>query len=203
MHKLAADERHTSHNRYANSNSPICILIKAQYLPCKCHAQSRKQQNDSNHPGHFSREFISSKQKHLHHMDDNNCYHKVRSPAVHGAQEPAEYKTMIKQVKAVPGLRRGRNVNNREHDPGDYLEDKNRERRAAKNVPPTRGTFRDHVQRSLFYRPFKLDAPLYPVIELFGPLHGEISWINCARLESVGIWPALMNSLPFSTFRSY
>ena len=43
---------------------------------------------------------------------------------------------MIEVLQAVPGLGGGRYVDEREHDAGEDLEDEDRERRAAEDVPP-------------------------------------------------------------------
>ena len=82
--------------------------------------------------------FIGSEQRHLHHMDQHNGDHEVRSPAVYGAQEPAQGYAVVQVLQAVPGFAGRGNVDQRQHDAGEDLQDEDGKRGAAEDVEPAR-----------------------------------------------------------------
>src|SRR2546426_12769301 len=78
-------------------------------------------------------------------MNKNNCYHKIRAPAVQGSNEPAERNLMIENLQAVPGLARCGYVHGGKKNPGDNLENGHCQCRTAKNVEPACGLPRDRM----------------------------------------------------------
>ena len=61
------------------------------------------------------------------------------------AQIPSERLMVVQINQAVPGTVGGRRIDSREADASDYLQDKDDERGAAEDVPPTRGAARDEM----------------------------------------------------------
>src|SRR5260370_105963 len=84
-----------------------------------------------------------AKKKDLHHVNQNDRHHEVRTPPVQRADEPAQRDVVIQHLQAVPRFGRGRNVNDRQQNPGDHLQHENHHRRAADNIEPTTGASPD------------------------------------------------------------
>jgi hypothetical protein len=85
VYQRVADERYPAGNRRSNTQPPICVLIEAQNLARERHSQRHQQKKHAKNPGQFTRIFVRPKQKHLCHMDQHDCDHEIRSPAVHRA----------------------------------------------------------------------------------------------------------------------
>ena len=122
----------------ADAEAPISILIEAQHLTGKGHAQSEQQQQHAYDPGELAREFIGSEKKDLRHVDQHNRDHEVRAPAMHRPQKPAQSDVVVKKLEAIPGFAGRRNVDQREQNAGDDLQAKQHRGCAAENIPPTR-----------------------------------------------------------------
>ena len=143
LHAGGTNDGHATRDGSADAETPVGVLIEAQDLAGEGHAESHQQKKDADDPGEFAGKFVGAKKEDLHHVDEHDGDHEVGAPAVEGANEPAEGDVVIKDLQAVPGFGGGRNVDKREQNAGDDLQDKNGEGGAAENVAPTGGVARD------------------------------------------------------------
>src|SRR5262245_31101850 len=104
MHKIGAEHGNPTNDRYTDSESPIGILIKAQHLPGESHSQGQQEQENPDDPGKLAGKFVSSKQNHLAHVDEDHRDHEVGTPTMDGAQEPSQRDLMIQVLQAVPSF---------------------------------------------------------------------------------------------------
>ena len=74
----------------ADAESPVGILVEAQHLAGEGHAERHQQHEHAEDPGEFARKLVGAEEKDLRHVDEHDGDHEVGSPAVHGAQKPAE-----------------------------------------------------------------------------------------------------------------
>ena len=132
-------------------------------------------------------------------MDQDDGDHEVRTPAMQGPNEPPESDAVIENLQAVPGLSRGRHVNQRKQNAGDDLKQENGERGAAEDVKPARGITRDRVPGRFANRRAKLEALVEPGADSSDQAHGGLTpLIFAVGLPVVGISPPLMKSFPSS-----
>ena len=170
MHQPAADPRHAADDGCADAEAPVGVLIEAQHLAGEGHAERHEQQKDAENPGELARKFVRAEEKHLRHVDEHDGDHEVRSPAVHGAQKPAQRNLVIENVEAVPGFARRGNINQSQQNTGEDLQKEQRERGAAEDVPPARRVARHRMQHGVLHRRFELQAPLEPRVDAHGGL---------------------------------
>ena len=106
---------------------------------------------------------------------------------------------VIENVQTVPRFTRRRNIDQGQQNAGEDLQEEQRERRTAEDVPPACSLARNGMERSILDRAFELKAALKPCVEiqcgLLHPLHFESPDLvemvtSLAVFESVGIWPA-------------
>ena len=153
--RAAQHERHqpgpkhgnAAHNRCSDSQSPIGILVEPHHLSRKAHAECHQEKEDAEYPRQLTRIFVGAEEEDLSHVDQDNGDHEIRTPAMQGPNEPSERDAVIESLQAVPGLSRGRHVNQRKKNSGDDLKKENGERGAAEDVKPTCGITRDRVRR--------------------------------------------------------
>src|ERR1700731_4842354 len=100
----------------------MLFLIETNELTRECHRQGHEQEKDSYYPGEFARKFISAEEEDLHHVNEDNGHHEVRTPPVHSADEPTQTYVVIQTLQTVPGPAGRRNINECEHDSGDELQ---------------------------------------------------------------------------------
>ena len=77
LHDRGTDDRHAARDRCADSESPIRVLIETQHLPGEGHAECHQQKKDTDDPGELARKLVGSKEKHLHHVNEDNRHHEV------------------------------------------------------------------------------------------------------------------------------
>ena len=104
------DDGNSAHNRGANAQSPIGVLIESQHLACKGHAERHQQKHDAEHPRQLTRILVGAEQEDLHHVDQDDGHHEIRAPAVQGSNEPSQGDVVIEDLQAVPGFPRGRHI---------------------------------------------------------------------------------------------
>jgi hypothetical protein len=90
IHKAFAEERDSTHDSGADAKTPVGVLIPAQHLPGKRHAQSAQHQYHAGHPGDLARILVGAKEKNLRHVQQHDADHEIRSPIVHGAHKPSK-----------------------------------------------------------------------------------------------------------------
>ena len=191
----AADERHAAHDRGADSQTPVSVLVETQDLTGESHAKRHQQQENSHDPGEFPRILVGSKQEHLNHMDEHQRHHEVGAPTVHGTQEPSECEIVVKRLKAVPGLGGRGHINDSQQNAGDDLQDEYRQGRAAENVPPAGARPRHAMERRLADGATELQASIHPFTEGFYPAHGFLRAAAVPESAArVGNSPARMTS---------
>ena len=78
--------------------------------------------------------FVGAEQEHLHHVDQHDGQHEVRTPAVQGADEPAQGDLVIENLQAVPRFSSGRHIDESQQNAGDQLKYEHSECGAAENV---------------------------------------------------------------------
>src|SRR5246127_359286 len=188
-----------------NTEPPICILIEAQYLPAECHAQCHQQQKDANDPGKFAGKLVRSKEKYLNHVNQNNRDHEIRAPAMHGADEPAESDIVVECLQAAPRFRARRHINQREQNSRHNLQHEDRQRGAAKHVPPARRVPRHGMFGHCANWRRKLQSTVEPVANSSDhDAHGGFSPVSSAiAAPGVGSSPAWMVTSSFSTLYGY
>ena len=127
------------------------------------------------------------------------------------AQKPAQGDLMVENVQAVPRLGRRGNIDQRQQNAGDDLQQEQREGGAAEDVPPACGVARHLVQGRVLHRPFELQPALEPVRRRgFAVVASSLAWAvsrcavemltSFAVFESVGIWPASICNWPATIF---
>ena len=136
IHQRAADERHAAQDRRADAEPPVGVLIEAQNLSRKCHAQREQQQEDADDPGKFAREFVGAEEKDLHQVNQHDGDHEIRTPAVQRAQIPAQPHIVIEKLEAAPRMAGSGSIDQREQNAGHHLQNQNHGRRAAEDIPP-------------------------------------------------------------------
>jgi len=107
-----------------------CILIQAKCLAGERHAEGDDEQQHADHPGELAREFIGAEEKHLNHVNEHECDHEVRAPAVEPANETSRTWTWViekKGLQAVPRFAADGHVDEREEKAGHNLEREDRE----------------------------------------------------------------------------
>ncbi len=98
----AADPGNAAHDGSADAEAPVGVLIEAQDLAGEGHAEREEQQEDADDPGELARIFVGAEEEDLHHVDEHDGDHEVRSPAVNGAQKPAEGDLVVEELQAGP-----------------------------------------------------------------------------------------------------
>ena len=71
-------------------NSPERVLIETQNLAGESHAQSHEQQENADDPGKFAGNLYAPKRKDLHHVNENDGNHEIRSPPMQRADVPTD-----------------------------------------------------------------------------------------------------------------
>ena len=159
-------KRNAAHNGDTDSESPVSVLVETKDLSGKGHPQSHQEQKYANDPGQLARKLVGAEKDHLAHVDQDDCDHEVGTPAMHGAQEPSQSDIVVEILQAVPGFTRRRNINQRQHNAGEYLQDEKGERGTAEDVPPARRFSRDRMGGRVTDRTSDLQPLLEPVPDL-------------------------------------
>ena len=60
VHSLRANQRHAAGDRRPDAEPPVGVLVEAQHLPGKRHAQGHKQQEHTDDPGELAGKFVSA-----------------------------------------------------------------------------------------------------------------------------------------------
>ncbi len=139
MHQVGAHKRHAAHDRGADAQAPVGVLVEAQHLAGEGHAEGQQQQHHTDDPGQLARELVRAEHEDLHHVDQHHRDHEVRSPAVQRTQEPAQGHVVVQELKAVPRLTRRRRIHQRQQDAGHHLHHQQHRGGTAEDVPPARG----------------------------------------------------------------
>ncbi len=88
---------------------------------------------------------------------------------MNSAQKPSQGDAVIQILQAVPSLAGRRHIDQRQHDPGEYLQDENRQRGAAEDIPPASRLPGHPMRRRVADRPSDLQALIKPVSDLLQP----------------------------------
>ena len=198
VHEPGSHDRHAARDRHTDPESPVRVLVEAKHLPRERHSERHQKQQDADDPRQLSRILVRPEQEDLHHVDEHDGDHEVRSPSVHRADEPAEGNVVIQDLQAAPGLARGRHVHEGEQDAGDDLEDEDGERGAAEDVEPARRLAGHRVRHRRPDRRAELEALIEPVAHALDQAHDGFSAATAATRPGVGISPALMKRFPAS-----
>jgi hypothetical protein len=99
-----------------DSQAPVCVLVESKNLAGKSHSERQQEQQNTDEPGQLSGVFVSSEKEDLHHVDQDDRDHEVRSPAVQGANKPPKRDLVIDHLQGFPRLSRGRNIQKSEED---------------------------------------------------------------------------------------
>ena len=120
-----------------------------------------------------------------------------------GANEPAECDLVIENLEAIPCFSRGGHVKEGEENAGDELEHKDCERGAAKYISPACRSARDRMLHRFSDRRGELKPLIEPVAHFPDQAHGglpvEMLISFAVGAPVVGIWPASINRLRWST----
>src|SRR5262249_26327437 len=129
----------------------------------------------------------------------------VRTPAMHCTNEPAESDVVVQRLQTAPRFRARRHINQCQQYSSDNLQHENRQRGAAKHVPPASRISRHRMFRHLANRRRKLQTSVEPVTNASNhEAHGGFSPVSVAMAApGVGSSPAWIVSKPFSTLYGY
>ena len=163
MHHGSAGERNAADDGSADAQAPVGVLIEAQDLSGEGHAQGEHEQKDARDPGQLARIFVCAKEKDLHHVNEHDGDHEVRSPSVHGAQKPAQPQVVVDELQAGVGIARAGRIDQGQQNAGHHLQDQQHHGRAAKDVPPTGGRRRRRMPGHLCHRLQQAGAFLEPL----------------------------------------
>src|SRR6516164_5837750 len=75
--KLATNQRNTTHDRSADAQAPVGVLIKTKHLAGEGHAEGHEEHEYSQNPCELAGEFVCAEEKDLSHMDQDDCDHEV------------------------------------------------------------------------------------------------------------------------------
>src|SRR6516162_8091598 len=166
LHDGRTGNGHAARDGGADSQSPVSILIEPKNLPAEGHAQRHQQKKYAENPGKFARKFVGPEEKHLNHVDKNDGHHKIRAPAVHSANEPAESYIVVQSLQTAPRFAGRRDINQGKQDPRRELQQKDGERRAAEDVPPARCVSWHGMLGNFANRSRELQATVKPLSDL-------------------------------------
>jgi hypothetical protein len=136
MDERRADERYAAHDGGSDAEAPVGVLIEAHDLSGKGHAEREQEKEDADDPGEFAREFVCAEEEDLHHVDEHDGDHEVRTPAVQRAQIPAERNSVVENAEAGPGFVGRGAVDEGEQDAGDNLHQEQDRGGAAEDIHP-------------------------------------------------------------------
>src|SRR5262249_42035166 len=166
-HQGRPDERNSTRDGGSNAEPPVGVLIKPQYLPGKRHPQRHQKEEDSDDPGQLSRVLVGAEEENLDHVNQNDRQHEVRAPTVERADEPAGGDLLIQSLQAAPSLAGRWDVDDRQQNAGDKLQDERRQSGATKDVKPTRAPRRDRMRETFLDRLSELQALAEPAAYFF------------------------------------
>ena len=123
-----------------------------------------------------------------------------------GAQEPAQFLLIVQELKASVGFTGGRDINQGQQDPGQYLDREAKEGHTPENVEPAGAAFRDWMAAGRLPDFDEVEPPLEPHRHV-NQRADDRSFLSTysfyVGLAKVGRTPALICSSPFSTLCSY
>src|SRR5215475_1438570 len=135
---------------------------------------------------------MGSERKYLHHVDQDNRHHEIRSPPMHRSDEPAKGNLMIQRLQAAPRFAGRWHINQREQDSRDELQNKDSERSAAEDVPPASSVSRYRMLNGFADRCRQLQTLVEPLSDFANhETHGGFSPVSDAiAAPGVGNSPA-------------
>src|ERR1700678_2268730 len=204
FHDERTKDGNAAGNRRSDSEAPVSVLIEAQNLTGKCHAKSHQQKKYADDPSQLAGKFVSSKEKHLHHMNQDNGDHEVGAPSVHGADEPAKRNLMIQGLQAAPCFPRRGHINKSQQNSGNQLQNKYGESGAPEDIEPARRAARHGMAGRFSNGRCQLKAMIEPFANFPDQAHGGLSEVRLATgSPGVGSCPASIVSTPFSILYGY
>src|SRR6202023_17726 len=96
--------------------------VKSHHLTGEREPEGQKQQDHAGDPGQFSWMLIGAPEKNLRHVEKHDHHHAVRTPVVHGPQEPSEFLLVIEKLKTLVRLTCRGDINQSQQDPSQYLD---------------------------------------------------------------------------------
>ena len=88
---------------------------------------------------------ICTPKKNLGHVKKHHDYHAVRSPIMHGAEEPPEFLLIVQKLKTSVRFIGGRYINQGQQDPSQDLDREAKEGHTPENVKPAGAASWDRV----------------------------------------------------------
>src|SRR5262249_23423849 len=122
-------------------------------------------------PREFAGKFVGSKEKDLNHVDKNDGHHEIRTPPVHGADEPAQGYIVVQCLQTAPSLARRRNINQGQQDSSNELKKEDGEASAAEHIEPARRVARHRMLRRITNGSGQLQALVKPQPDLSDHTH--------------------------------
>ena len=199
MDERRADDRRACRDRRADPEPPVRVLVPPEDLPGEGHAERAQEQKNAGDPGQLTRILVGAKEEDLQHVQRHHEHHPVGAPEMDGAQIRAERRLIVQVLKALVGLVGRGDVHERQADAGGDLKREERERRAAEDVPPARGSPWNRMGdggRERFSEPRSDLEPSDDRAERL--LHGYHT-----GPASVGSWPPRTQSCPCRISYSY
>src|SRR5580658_5298214 len=122
-------------------------------------------------------------------MNQDNRHHEIRSPSMQSSNEPTQSNIVIQNLEAVPGLSGGRDVDQRQQNPCNDLQNEDRQRGAAEDIKPACRFPRDLVFGNVTDGCAKLQPQIEPRAYFFNQAHGLLP----PNLIATG-WPGVGSS---------
>jgi len=97
-------------NRRRDAQSPVRILVEPEHLAGERHSQRHEQEHDAGDPGQLARILVRTEEEDLHHVNEHDGDHEVRSQPCSARMKPARRDMLIQRMQAVPGLSGRRDI---------------------------------------------------------------------------------------------
>ena len=186
VHEARSDPWDAARHRHADAESPVGVLVPAEYLAGEGHSECAYKQEHAADPRQFAWVLVGAEQEDLNHVDGHETDHQVRSPDMHRPQEPAHLGLERDVVQRRERLIGRRYVHERQADSRDDLADEQHQRHGAEDIPPL-GAAGHRVGDTRAYYLGKVQPRFEPIEQ--GVFHTDC-W-------SVGRRPAFTCNWPF------
>jgi hypothetical protein len=132
----ATDQWRSTGDFCPDRRRPVSLLVPRQQISGETHTDRSEEKNYAGEPGDFSGVLVGSHEKRAQHVSKNKNHHQACAPVVDASDQPAESYLVHDVLDARVGMVWRRHVINRQEDPGENLEQKQKQAGASQRIPP-------------------------------------------------------------------
>ena len=183
--EVGADDRARPVDVDADDGGPEGALVERQQIAGEGHRHRQDQQHHADHPVELARVLVGAEEEGPAHVEEDQDHHHAGAPFVHPVHQLAEGDVFVDVGDRPVGLGRRGDVEHRQEDPGDGLDDEREEGRRAERVEPV-GPLRDLAEKHPGEEPGRrrplvdpgedVDRPLLRALDDFLFLGGPLGW---------------------------